>query len=227
MKKYAVIVAGGAGTRMGSDLPKQFLQLRDKPILFHTLEVFLSYPEPIGIVLVLPEKEIPQFTSLQKEYSFKDDSLTVVKGGASRYESVSKGVLSIKDNDAYVAIHDGVRPFVTHQIIEQGFKEANLKGNAIPVVALKDSIRKVEGNENKAVDRSLFYLVQTPQFFQLSTIVSGYGKKNSNAFTDDASVAEYLGQKIHLFEGDYRNIKITSPEDLVIAEALLAQQSTS
>lgn len=217
MKKYAIIVAGGSGTRMGSDVPKQFLILADKPILMHTILKFK--PEVDEIIVVLPQNQFDYWSSLCIEYSFSE-SVKIVGGGKSRFESVKNGLNTITEN-GIVAVHDAVRPFVNQTIIKEAFEIAKEKGNAVVSVLLNDSIREVNDLGNKAVDRSLYRLIQTPQCFEVIFLKKAYEQEEKSTFTDDASVAESVGAKINLTQGSYDNIKITTPSDLVIGEAIL------
>lgn len=217
MKKYALIVAGGSGSRMKSELPKQFIEIGGKPILMHTLSKFSNCDE---IVLVLPESQIEFWSQLCKKYNYELKH-TIIKGGESRFQSVKKGLEKV-DKNTLVTIHDGVRPFITSEIIENSFKTAQEKGNAIVGVDSKDSLRKISAKGNAHVYRSEYKIIQTPQTFNSSQIKEAYNQEEKSIFTDDASVLEALGESIHLIEGDYRNIKITSPEDLIIAEAYLS-----
>lgn len=184
----------------------------------HTLEAF--HFDDIQIILVLPKKQINFWQELcQKQAFFL--SHKVVEGGNSRFESVSKGLANIETPESLVAIHDGVRPFVDRKIINTAFETAEQLGNAIASVPLKDSIRRLSANDNTAEDRNNFRLMQTPQTFQVSLIKEAFEKAADQNFTDDASVLEAMGKTIHLIDGDYRNIKITTPEDLLIAESYL------
>lgn len=218
MKKYALIVAGGKGLRMGADLPKQFIELSGLPVLMHTLKAFRQVDD-IHITLVLPEDHMEYWSSLCKLHQFSIPHQLVV-GGDSRFQSVKNGLASIP-KDALVAIHDGVRPLVSTQVINEAFLIAEEKGNAIAVVPLKDSLRKQELEKNFAVNRANYFLVQTPQAFQSKIIQDAYTAALDDNFTDDASVLEAQNIEINLIAGDYRNIKITTPEDLLIAEAFL------
>lgn len=223
-KEYALIVAGGKGLRFGSSMPKQFLGLNGKPILLHTINAFVRYSSNIQIVLVLPESEISIWEELALAHKF-DHPLTMAKGGESRFQSVRNGLAVIPD-DAVVAIHDGVRPLVTAAVIRDSFTLARIHGSAVASVPLKESLRIVHGPENKetkSVDRSLYRSIQTPQTFQSAIIKKAYTIDEDPSLTDDASVAERAGFAIHLFEGRYDNIKITTPGDLLVAEALLSQ----
>lgn len=220
-QKYAVIVAGGSGSRMGSEIPKQFLALAGKPILFHTIEQFLQI-NGIQIILVLPEKDIAYWHQTTAQTLFdKNPSIRIEVGGKTRFQSVRNGLKHVKDN-ALVAVHDGVRPLIDVSIIEQSFRTANESGSAVTSVLLKDSVREVIAeNHNKAVDRTKFRLIQTPQTFRTEIMKIAFEVEEQAFFTDCASVVEFAGFEINLIEGSYKNIKITTPEDLLIAEALL------
>lgn len=218
MHKYAIIVAGGSGTRMQSELPKQFLELAGKPILMHTIDAF--YFDDIQIILVLPADQLTLWNSLCAQHSFSIPH-TIVGGGATRFNSVKNGLDSIVEKPGIVAIHDGVRPLVKRETILDSFKEAENSGNAIVSVDCKDSLRKTSKDGNKAVRREEYQLIQTPQTFQISLIKAAFKTEPQSAFTDDASVLEHYGETIKLIPGDYRNIKITTPEDLLVAESFL------
>lgn len=218
-KEYALIVAGGKGTRIKSALPKQFLELNGKPILIHTLEAFYRYSEKIIIVLVLPEDDFPIWNELVKKHSF-NKSIILQKGGETRFQSVKNGLDKI-EAPGLVAIHDGVRPLVSEDIIGASFRLAAVHQSAVAAVRLKESLRMTDQDNTKAVDRSRFRLIQTPQTFDIELIKQAYQLKEDASMTDDASVAEKCGHVISLFEGSYENIKITTQEDLIVAEALL------
>lgn len=216
MKKIALIVAGGSGSRMESDLPKQFIKLARKPILMHTIEAFFNC-NVSNIIVVLPKNQIEFWKELCSEFSFNLPH-KIVAGGASRFESVQNGLVHC-NNDDLVAIHDGVRPLINAEIINKSFEIADEKGNAVAAVRLKDSIRKVDLLGNKNVNRDGYFLIQTPQTFKCQLIKEAYQAQDHINFTDDASVLEANGHAIHLISGDYKNIKITTPEDLLVAEA--------
>jgi 2-C-methyl-D-erythritol 4-phosphate cytidylyltransferase len=218
--KYALIVAGGSGSRMNAELPKQFIPIGGIPILIHTLKRFADYSSDIKIILVLPKNEIANWEVIAGKYFFKNPIQTV-SGGSSRYQSVKNGLYCIKEKEALVAIHDGVRPFISRAIIHESFVKAEKYGNAITSVPLKDSIRIVEGEKSRSADRSSFRLIQTPQTFKYSVIMKAYQTSELSSFTDDASVAEHAGEEIKLIEGSYSNIKITTSEDLIVAEGIL------
>ncbi len=220
---YALIVAGGNGSRMQSATPKQFLPLLGTPALMLTLKQFYNYSSSIKLIVVLPEKEIGQWEKLKKQHGFNIPH-AVVYGGATRFQSVKNGLASITESEALVAIHDGVRPLINAAVIAESFKVAQEHGNAIASVPLKDSIRKITENENHAEDRTKYRLIQTPQTFKLSLIKKAYETIEHTSFTDDASVLENTGERIILINGSYDNIKITTPEDLIVAEALLSKR---
>jgi 2-C-methyl-D-erythritol 4-phosphate cytidylyltransferase len=218
-----IIVAGGTGSRMQQNLPKQFILLGEKPILMHTIMRFHTYNSEIENVVVLPQNQIAFWKDLCETHQFGLKH-TVVAGGETRFQSVKNGMAALK-NKGVVAVHDGVRPFVSKEIIAEAFAVAIAKGNSVVAVPLKDSIRQVNGNTNKAVDRSHFRLIQTPQCFRVELLQKAYSLPEESTFTDDASVVERLGEEINLTEGSYENIKITTPEDLLWAEVLIKKNS--
>jgi 2-C-methyl-D-erythritol 4-phosphate cytidylyltransferase len=222
LKEYAIIVAGGKGTRMNNVVSKQFIEINGLPILMHTIKAFIAYSEKVNIILVLPEDELEVWNKLCQQYNFKV-KLTIAIGGDSRFQSVKNGLAKIESHDGLVAIHDGVRPLVSKDIIGASFRLAAVHKSAVAAVRLKESIRITNQDTTKAVDRSDYRLIQTPQTFDLAMIKKAYEIKEEQSLTDDASVVERAGYKISLFEGSYTNIKITTPEDLVIAEAFLHQ----
>jgi 2-C-methyl-D-erythritol 4-phosphate cytidylyltransferase len=224
MEKYAIIVAGGSGSRMGSEIPKQFLVLDNYPILMHTILAFLSYNKNIKIILVLPGSSFQEWNVLCSKYHFEFTG-TLVAGGNSRFQSVKNGLSTIKNDQSLVAIHDGVRPLVTSEIIHTSFELAEQKGSAIAATQPKESIRIEYGNGSKSMDRSKIRMIQTPQTFRTYLIKEAFEAfEDSSEFTDDASVAEKYGVEIHLFEGNYSNIKITTPEDMIFARAILSEK---
>lgn len=219
MKLYALIVAGGSGKRMGAEIPKQYLELAGKPVLMHTLERFKTFDESIEIITVLPENQIRFWADLQKKYSFNIPH-TLIKGGKSRFFSVRNG-LKFVEAPGIVAIHDGVRPFVSIDTIRRCFETAERLGNAIPVITPNDTLRMVNENDNHPINRMHVKQVQTPQVFEAGLIKKAYEQEYLPEFTDDATVLEKTGEKINLVEGNRGNIKITTPEDLLISNALL------
>ncbi|AWL09108.1 2-C-methyl-D-erythritol 4-phosphate cytidylyltransferase [Aquirufa nivalisilvae] len=225
MKKYAIIVAGGTGQRMKSAVPKQFLLLQGKPILYHTLLQFKKAFADIELILVLPQNQFSTWHLLCQEHPeiLQQCPHHLVEGGATRFHSSQQGIQAIQENQqALVAIHDGVRPLVSITCIQQAYQHAEEHGNAVLAVSSKDSIRQWDNNENVylPLDRTQIKLIQTPQIFEFSLLKRAFQQEYQDSFTDDASVVELLGIDIHLVEGNYSNIKITTPEDLLIAEAL-------
>ena len=221
MEEYAIIVAGGSGIRMQSKTPKQFLLLAGKPILMHTVQAFIRYSSQLKIILVLPQSAQAIWETLCEDHKFKYP-IEIVAGGKTRTASVMNGLKAIKNHESLVAIHDGVRPLVQPEIIGASYKLAQIHGCAIATTRLKESIRLVDKDVTKSIDRSKFRSIQTPQTFKTNLIIKAYDNlDNDREFTDDASVAEQDGLKISLFEGSYENIKITTEEDLLFAEAIL------
>jgi len=219
VKKFVVIVAGGSGNRMGTEIPKQFLELCGKPVLMHTLQVFHDFDPESCLILVLPAAQQEFWADLCLKHQF---SLAhqVVSGGETRFHSVKNG-LSLIDEEGIVFIHDGVRPLVSTATLSRCLETAEKSGNAIPVLPVNESLRKLDGEQNISVDRSLFFSVQTPQTFRNQQILKAFNQDFDPAFTDDASVAEKAGFSINMVEGNRENIKITTPADLIIAEAFL------
>ena len=224
MKKYAVIVAGGSGTRMGGGIPKQFRSLCGRPVLWWSMKKFMEEDPDTQLIVVLPQEFLSLWTdfysTLPKEERFPQ---RLTGGGKSRGESVKNGLALIEEEDSLVAIHDGARPFLTKEMISLGWEKALEHGVAVPVVAVTDSLRIVEGEESRSVDRSWYRSVQTPQVFKTSLLKEAYLKAGDHLFTDDASVVEHEGHKVALFEGSPDNIKITNPKDLAIAAAILGK----
>ena len=216
MQKVALIVAGGKGERMNADIPKQFLLLNGNPILMHTLKQFSHFEE---IVLVLPHSQFEYWQELCDTYNFSKQH-TLVAGGITRFHSVKNGLDSIADN-TIVAIHDGVRPLVSTTLIDSLVAETKSGIGVIPIVPVKDSIRKVEGENSVHVDRSNLLKVQTPQCFLSADIQKAYTQDFSDTFTDDASVFEANGGKINTLLGEEKNLKITTEKDLKIASILI------
>ena len=219
-----VIVAGGSGSRMGADVPKQFLMLGGEPILVRTVRRFLEALPKSEVVVVLPEAHLGQWADYQAEYSL-DEEVKAVAGGATRFESVKSGLSALGADCELVAIHDGVRPLLSTQMIERGVAEAQKFGAVIPVIEVVDSLRRVDSDgRTQHIDRSSMRAVQTPQIFDTETIRKAYECEFRATFTDDASVVEASGVQIHLYQGEATNIKITTPADLLYAEALLSSK---
>ena len=219
MKKFIIITAGGSGKRMNAGIPKQFILLNNLPVLMHTINAFFNYSNKVNIVLVLPETTFKTWDELCKKYNFQI-SHQLVKGGKTRFQSVKNG-LSVIDKECLVAIHDGVRPFVKNEVIRNCFETAERLGNAVPAIAINESIREIRNSQNLPADRKKFRIIQTPQIFHSSLIKKAYQQDYREDFTDDASVVESTGIKINLVEGNHENIKITRPVDIKIAEAFL------
>ena len=218
---YVIIVAGGKGLRMGGDLPKQFLPLRGKPVLMHTIERFRKYSPEIGIIVVLPREQQDYWRELCREHHFCVEH-RVVDGGATRFHSSKNGLAAVPDTaHGVVAIHDGVRPFVSVEVIARAFEAARRDGAALPVLPVVDTLRYVasaDGGHN--VQRADYRIVQTPQAFDIQLVKRAFLADYSDAFTDDASVVEAMGHSVTMVDGNRENIKLTTPYDLKIAEVL-------
>jgi 2-C-methyl-D-erythritol 4-phosphate cytidylyltransferase len=219
MDLYVVIVAGGSGKRMGAEIPKQFLELAGRPVIMHTIERFKAYNDSIEIITVLPENQLRHWLELQEKYSFKVPQ-TLVKGGSHRFFSVRNG-LSFVNAHGLVAIHDGVRPFVSIDTIKRCFETAELYGNAVPAISPTESLRLLNDEGSVPLNRLKVKQIQTPQVFNAELIKNAYLQEYLPEFTDDATVLEKTGVMINLIEGNRENIKITNPEDLLISTALL------
>lgn len=224
MNKYAVIVAAGSGTRMGGAMPKQFLPVNDKPVLYYTLQTFLNAFADIKIILVLPVDYIDLGQEIIETY-FDKDKIKLTVGGDTRFQSVKNGLQLVED-DSIIFVHDGVRCLLTENLIHRCYAEAVQSGTAIPVVVSKDSVRIVNGEDNDTVDRSKVMLVQTPQTFHSKILLPAFQIDYKEKFTDEATVVEAYGIKVTLVEGEENNIKITSPVDLLIAERILTSPPT-
>lgn len=239
MTRYAIIVAGGKGLRMGGDLPKQFIPVEGRPVLMRTLDTFHACDSAIQIILVLPRDHQPYWQELCREYRFAVPH-RIADGGATRFHSVQNGLALVDATDALVAVHDGVRPFVSHEVIEACYREAEAHGAVVPVIPVVETVRKLVqeeavGDDNQrlvsrsqpaqsvTVSRDDYRLVQTPQTFRASLLRRAYEQPYSEAFTDDASVVEALGESVQLVEGNRENIKLTTPFDLTVAKALITQ----
>lgn len=213
-----IIVAGGKGERMHTDIPKQFIELNSRPILMHTIDVFFQYNSQIEVIVVLPETQIENWIQLCKKHAFEIKH-RVVSGGILRFYSVKNG-LNVASDNGLIAVHDGVRPLVSVETIAACFNEARISGAAIPVIEPVESIRQIDGENSVAVDRDQYRLVQTPQVFETKILKKAYLQDFSPLFTDDASVVEASGVKISLVQGNRENIKITTPFDLKLAEMM-------
>lgn len=222
MDRYAILVAGGKGLRMGSDIPKQFLPLRGRPVLMHTIDVFRrTYPD-IHIILVLPREQQDYWRQLCGQHGY-DVELCVADGGETRFHSVHNGLSLIPDDArGVVGVHDGVRPFVSPETIRRCFEAAEEFGAVVPVVPVVETVRQVLADgSSMTVDRNAYRLVQTPQTFDIQLLKKAYGQPFDPFFTDDASVVETMGHPIKLVEGNNENIKLTNPADLKLAEGMV------
>jgi 2-C-methyl-D-erythritol 4-phosphate cytidylyltransferase len=219
MKKALILVAGGSGTRMQSAIPKQFLLLSGKPVLVHTLERFALFDATMQVVLVLPATAFERWNTIAAEYGTAGFEVQVTAGGETRFHSVQNGLALVTAD--VVGIHDAVRPLVSIETIARAYETATATGSGVPAIALTDSIRRIEQGVSVAANREHFRLIQTPQCFKTEMLRKAYQQPWSSSFTDDASVAEAAGEVITLTEGNQENIKLTSPADMLIAEALL------
>ena len=217
--KVVIIVAGGKGERMKAVVPKQFLEIKGRPILMYTLEVFHNFDPEIQIVLVLPADQIDVWKSLCKKHAFTLTH-TIECGGSTRFHSVKNGLTAVSI-PSLVAVHDGVRPLVSVETINACFDAASEYGTAVPVIDAIDSIRKITENGSVSVNRSEYKFVQTPQVFDGELLIKAYRQEFSENFTDDASVVEAMGAKMHLVTGNRENIKITTEMDLILANQLM------
>ncbi len=220
MNKYVIIAAGGIGTRMKSPIPKQYLSVNDVPIIIHTINKFQFAVPGIHIIVVLPADKIDSWEEFCMDHNFEFNQ-QICAGGETRFHSIRKGLDLIHGN-ALVAIHDAVRPLITIALIQEVFKHAEANGNAIPVIKMDQAIRVVEGVNSKAVDRNKYRIIQTPQCFHSMMLKKAYEQNYDASFTDDATVVERMGTPINLINGDINNIKITTQQDMLIAETLIA-----
>lgn len=221
MKKFAVIVAGGSGLRMGATSPKQFLLLKGKPLLRHTIDAFLDAYNDMQVIVVLP-KDYLEFGNTMIDEMIDKNRIQITTGGATRFHSVQNGLKLINET-SIIFVHDGVRSLVSQTLIQQCFEQAVEKGSAIPAVAATDSIRLVNGEESSVASRNNIRIIQTPQTFKSDILLPAFNQEYEEKFTDEATVVEAFGTKIFLCEGDYNNIKITRPIDLLLAENILNQ----
>lgn len=224
--KYAIIVAGGKGLRMGADIPKQFLPVGGKPVLMHTISRFHAYDRDLKVILVLPKEQQDYWQELCEQYHFNEE-YQLTDGGASRFQSCKNGLSMIPaDTVGLVAIHDGVRPFVSCETIARCFDTAQEAKAVIPVLPVTDTLRFTgDSPSGRNVQRSDYKAVQTPQVFDIQLIKKAYEQEEKADFTDDASVVEHLGQTVTMVEGNRENIKITTPFDLKVAEVLVIHNS--
>ena len=222
IKKFAVLVAGGKGMRMGSALPKQFLPLMGKPVLTHALIAFLNAVPDIEIILVLPADQLSYAQIVLSALPDPVD-ITIVSGGETRFHSVQNGLNAIS-GDGVVFVHDGARPLISPELIHRCFNQAMELGSAIPAIPVAESMRIINGTDSSPVDRDKMRVIQTPQTFRTEVILPAFQQVYSPAFTDEATVVEYYGTKVYLVQGEKQNIKVTTPEDMIIAEAFMHQE---
>ena len=220
MYRTALIVAGGKGLRMGSELPKQFLPIGGKPVLMHTLEAFHRFDKRMQLILVLPREQQGFWRELCEMHRFNIRH-EIADGGETRFHSVKNGLALINGIGGVVGVHDGVRPFVSQEVIARCFREAAVRKAVIPVIDVVETVRHLTGSGSETVNRNDYKLVQTPQVFDADLLRRAYEQEFTPFFTDDASVVEAMGVPVHLVEGNRENIKITTPFDLKVASALL------
>ncbi len=223
MKKYAIIVAGGSGTRMGGAIPKQFMLLKDKPILYYTLKTFLDAYDDLEVILVLPV----DYTDMGQEIIdafFDKERIRITAGGDTRFQSVKNG-LALTRGESVIFVHDGVRCLLSKELIYRCYEKAVATGTAIPVTTSKDSVRMLKDEGSDAVDRNKVVLVQTPQTFHSKILLPAFLIDYKDKFTDEATVVEAFGMKVSLVEGEEKNIKITKPLDILIAEKILEERT--
>jgi 2-C-methyl-D-erythritol 4-phosphate cytidylyltransferase len=222
MKKYAIIVAGGTGTRMKGEVPKQFLLLNNKPVIVYSIEAFYSFDKSVQIILVIHPDYLNYWNQLCEKFKISVP-FTIVTGGETRFDSVKNGLDTIAEN-GLVAIHDAARPLVTAEFIGSLFFEAEKYGSAMPGIPLNDTIRVIAGNTSRQLERTFLRAMQTPQVYGVTDLKMAYKQPFQPLFTDDASVMQLAGFHLHLTEGRVVNIKITNPEDLVLAETFLNRE---
>lgn len=226
MNRFVIIVAGGKGLRMGGELPKQFIPIEHRPVLMRTLDTFHACDSSIQIILVLPRDHQDYWQELCAQYSFTVPH-RIADGGATRFHSVQNGLALVDASEALVAVHDGVRPFVSHEVINLCYAEAEAHGAVVPVIPVVETVRQLireeetEGGKSVTVDRNAYRLVQTPQTFRATLLRRAYEQPYRDAFTDDASVVEAMGEAVTLVDGNRENIKLTTPFDLIVAKALI------
>ena len=218
MKRYVIIVAGGKGLRMGGDIPKQFVEIKGLPVLMHTINRFHSFDSSIDIIVALPVDQQDYWKELCSKYKFEIPH-TIVDGGDTRFHSVKNGLDQVS-GEGVVAVHDGVRPFVSDEVLERCFSMAQKKEAVVPVIDVFETIRHIADGMSNTVPRDEYKLVQTPQVFLISLLKKAYSQPYVPSFTDDASVVEAMGYKVTLVEGNRENIKLTTPFDLKLAELL-------
>lgn len=221
-KKIAIIVAGGTGQRMGSVIPKQFLEIQGKAILLYTIDQFTAAFSDIELVIVLPATYIEEGRNLLQSNGYTNH-IQLVEGGDTRFQSVKNGLAKVTES-TIVFVHDAVRCLLTPALIQRCYQQALEKGSAIPAVSATDSVRIVHGEQNSVIDREQVMLIQTPQTFQSKILLEAFKQPYTSIFTDEANVVEANGEKVYLVDGEFENIKITRPLDLAIAEHILSKR---
>lgn len=224
MKKYAVIVAGGSGSRMNSNIPKQFLLIKNKPLLFYSIDVFLKAFADLEVILVLPDDHISKGQEIVDAY-FNNSRISICPGGQTRFHSVQNG-LSLISEESIIFVHDGVRSLLSKDLVQRCYDVAKATGSAVPVVTSKDSVRLLTIDGHFALDRNTVKLVQTPQAFHSKILLNAFKIDYKDKFTDEATVVEAFGIKVNLIEGEENNIKITTPGDMFIAEQIITGSSS-
>lgn len=222
MDRVVIIAGGGSGTRMGGEVPKQFIDLAGRPVVMHSMDAFHRWDSRVEVILVLPEDFIGYWEELCAKYSF-GMTHKVVKGGRTRFHSIRNALLPV-GGDPLVGVHDAVRPLVSTETIKRCFDTAEKWGSAVPCLEIPDSVRSVEGDRSRPVNRSSLRTIQTPQVFRYSILVTAYARDYDPEITDDASVVERAGQVLRLVQGNRENFKITTRPDLLMAEKLLGQR---
>ncbi|MBV9986389.1 MAG: 2-C-methyl-D-erythritol 4-phosphate cytidylyltransferase [Chitinophagaceae bacterium] len=225
MKKFAVIVAGGSGQRMNSAVPKQFMLLQGKPLVWHAINAFLSAYEDLQVILVLPAVHLQAAEKIRRSFLAEETRIFPVAGGESRFQSVKNGLALVTD-PSIVFVHDGVRCLVTPDLITRCYTQALEKGSAIPAVRATDSIRIITADSHRVADRNDVRIIQTPQTFQSQLLLPAFDREYDESFTDEATVVEAAGHRVWLIEGEHENLKITRPADLLIAETILQERSS-
>lgn len=222
MDKYAVIVAGGKGLRMGNAMAKQFLPLMGKPVLYYTIKAFMDAYADMKLVLVLPQEQLSYAQMVLQAFPDRID-MTIVAGGATRFHSVQNGLKAVTDNSV-IFVHDGVRPLVSVDLIRACYEQAVAKGSAIPAIPVADSMRIIDGEDSEPVDRQFMRSIQTPQTFRADILLPAFEQEYFERFTDEATVVEAYGEQVYLIEGEQNNIKLTTPMDMLVAETILKER---
>jgi len=222
MDKYAVIVAGGKGLRMGNAMAKQFLPLAGKPVLYYTIKAFVDAYADMKLVLVLPQEQLSYAQMVLQAFPDRID-MTIVAGGPTRFHSVQNGLKAVTDNSV-IFVHDGVRPLVSVDLIRACYEQAVAKGSAIPAIPVADSMRIIDGEDSEPVDRQFMRSIQTPQTFRADILLPAFEQEYFERFTDEATVVEAYGEQVYLIEGERNNIKLTTPMDMLVAETILKER---